>query len=235
MEEKQAKELTEIAVKNIKFEKDDLDGTVDVVTNFSKENSISPDLLLKISKYYISNEKYTFAYIFAKASSNLSIGNVKATAHYNAGVASILMNHKEEAEMQYKLALEANPKHVATHRNYGTLLREMGRNEEAEKHYKIAIELDPNEPDSHVAYGILLLLKNLESKAIEETRIASKLFGEKGDKINEHIPIACLHEILYNKYYLLEIIKRAGNMLKSLGMRILKRANSQKGNSRVLI
>lgn len=217
VKEEQVKELTKIVGKNIEFEKDGFDSTVDIITNFSKENSISPDLLLEISSYYISNQKYNLAYIFAKTSSNLSIGNMKATAHYNAGVASNLMIHKEEAEIQYRLALEANPEHVATHCDYGNLLRQTGRKEEAEKHYKIAIELDPNEPSSHVAYGVFLLLKNLESKAIEEMKIASKLFGEKGNKINEHILLAWFYEILSNKHYILESYQKSGKYAEISG------------------
>ena len=53
------------------------------------------------------------------------------------------MGRKDEAEEQYKLALEANPKDVITHYNYGILLKEMGRKEEAEEQYKLALEVDP--------------------------------------------------------------------------------------------
>ena len=53
--------------------------------------------------------------MFAKAAANLSTGNTKATAHYNAGVVSVLMGCKGEAERQYKLALEADPNDVDTH------------------------------------------------------------------------------------------------------------------------
>jgi len=62
----------------------------------------------------------------------------------------------EEAENQYKLALEADPNDAATHSNYGILLDDLGRMEEAENQYKLALEADPNHAGIHSNYGILL-------------------------------------------------------------------------------
>jgi Tfp pilus assembly protein PilF len=45
----------------------------------------------------------------------------------------------EEAEVQYKLALEADPEDTDTHWNYGVLLEELGRKKEAAVQYFIAL------------------------------------------------------------------------------------------------
>ena len=66
------------------------------------------------------------------------------------------MGRKEEAEEQYKHALEADPNNVNAHINYGFLLYEIGRKEEAEEQYKLALEADPNNVNAHNIYGNLL-------------------------------------------------------------------------------
>jgi len=86
MEEDQAKKLIGIVIEHLKSVKGDLDSAVDFVTNLSKKNSISPDFLLELCYVCGSNEMYVLAYVFAKTSARLSIGDTKAIAHYNVGV-----------------------------------------------------------------------------------------------------------------------------------------------------
>ena len=50
------------------------------------------------------------------------------------------MERYEEAEEQYLLALEADPKDTDIHWNYGILLEELGRKEEAAMQYLLALE-----------------------------------------------------------------------------------------------
>lgn len=50
------------------------------------------------------------------------------------------MDRMEKAEVQYKLALEADPEDVDIHWNYGVLLEELGRFEEAAMQYLLALE-----------------------------------------------------------------------------------------------
>ena len=50
------------------------------------------------------------------------------------------MGRVDEAEKQFKLALEINPYDSITHYNYGLILYKMGRMEEAEEQYKLALK-----------------------------------------------------------------------------------------------
>lgn len=161
-------ELQKIVVEFLQSEEGNLNKAVDLAINFSTKNSISAVILLDLSSSYRSKGSHELAYIFAKTAASLSMGSAKAVAHYNAGTASYLLNLPIEAEEQYKLALESDPKHVNTHYNYGILLSDMGHLDKAEEQYKLALESDPNEPNSHGAYGLLIFSKNLEKKAIKE-------------------------------------------------------------------
>jgi hypothetical protein len=103
MEDEQAKKLIEIVAKYMKSEKGNYDGAVDLVAGILAKNSIPPSSLLELCYLCGSNEMYSLAYIFAKTSASLSTGYIKATAHYNMGVASVFMGRLEEAEKQYIL------------------------------------------------------------------------------------------------------------------------------------
>ena len=144
------------------------------------------------------------------------------SAHSNYGILLKQMGRLQEAEEQYKLAIEESPKHVSTHSNYGLLLSEIGKLKEAEEQFKTAIELDPREPNSHGAYGFLLLLEKLESNAIEETKIASRLFREKGNNLKEHLSLAWLYEELTNKYYNLKDYQKSGEYAEISGDEYIK-------------
>jgi tetratricopeptide (TPR) repeat protein len=52
------------------------------------------------------------------------------------------MERWEEAEEQYKLALDRDPSDADIHRSYGNLLTETKRLEEAEEQYKIALKIN---------------------------------------------------------------------------------------------
>jgi len=121
--------------------------------------------------------------------------------HYNYGVLLQESGRTEEAEAQYKLALAADPNHLYTHNNYGILLQKSGRTEEAEAQYKLALAADPNHANSHGAYSLILFINNDNKKALEEMKIASQLFKEKGDKVMEHLAMAWLFELYTEKYY----------------------------------
>jgi tetratricopeptide (TPR) repeat protein len=135
----------------------------------------------------------------------------------NYGLLLMEIGREEEAEQQFRLALEANPNCALAHSNYGILLRQVGRFKEAEEQFKIAIELDPNEPTFYGAYGLLLFSMNLEAQAIEKTKIASKLFRERGDRIEEHLSFAWLYEEFANKYYNLKNYRKSGQYAEIAG------------------
>ncbi len=155
--EKVIEELNKIVSEFLESKTDRLEDAVNLAINFSKENSISPDSLIKLSCSCGFNKMYSLVYVFSKACAIISTEYIKkANAHYNAGVASFLMGRKDEAEKQYLLSLKAYPKSVSTHLCYGNLLRELGRTKEAETQYLLALKIDPNNVDVHSNYGALL-------------------------------------------------------------------------------
>lgn len=167
-------ELRKVVIEFLQSEDGNLNKTVDLAINFSTKNSISFDQLLDLSTLCGSEGSYELVYIFAKTAASLSTGSAKAVAHYKAGTASYFLNLPMEAEEQYKLALESDPKHVNTHLNYGNLLKQMGLREEAEEQYKLALELDPKHINTHYNYGNLLSDMERLEEAEEQYRLALK-------------------------------------------------------------
>ncbi|AKB74887.1 cellulose synthase subunit BcsC [Methanosarcina lacustris Z-7289] len=170
----QIEELLKIVVEYLQSEEGNLSGAVDIAVKFSTKNSISSDLLLAQSSLCGSKGFHELAYVLAKTAANSSTGSTKASAHCTSGLASYFMGRPEEAEEQYKLALETDPKHVNTHINYGNLLSEMGRPEEAEEQYKLALETDPKHVATHYNYGNLLLEMGRPEEAEEQYKLALK-------------------------------------------------------------
>ncbi len=168
-------ELLEIVVEYLQSEEGNLSGAVDLAVNFSTKNSIPSDLLLAQSSFCGAKGSYELAYVFAKTTASSSTGSTKADALCNAGVTSVFMGRQGEAEEQYKMALEADPKHVATHYNYGNLLSEMRRQKEAEEQYKMALEADPKHLATHSNYGILLKQMGHQQEAEEQFKASIEL------------------------------------------------------------
>ncbi len=83
------------------------------------------------------------------------------------------MKRWEDAEKQFKLALEVDPKDANTHYNYGIILAEMERWEEAEKQFKLALEVDPKHNASiHNNYGTILEEMERWEEAEEQYKLA---------------------------------------------------------------
>jgi TolB-like protein/Tfp pilus assembly protein PilF len=59
----------------------------------------------------------------------------------------------EEAEKEFRRAIELNPNYATAHQWYGEYLISMGRFDEAEAEMKLALELDPVSPAINVAQG----------------------------------------------------------------------------------
>ena len=201
MDEDKIDKLLEAITEQFQSDEDNLNVAVDIAIDFSKLNSIAPEILLKFSSAYGSNGNYAPAYVFAKAATNLSKGKTKADACYNAGLSLDHMGRNDEAEKQYKIALGIDPNSANIHSAYGTLLRQMGRNEEAEEQYKKALSLDPNHLNAHGAYGLLLFAVGKKKKALAEIKTASRLFREKDDNVMEHLVLAWLYERYAERYY----------------------------------
>lgn len=156
MDEDKIDKLVTAVMKQLQSDEDNLNAAVDIAIDFSKQNSIAPEILIELSSNFGSNDTYAPAYVFAKAAANLSEGKTKANACYNAGLASSYMGQNEEAEVQYKKALYLDTNRASTHSDYGNILIKMRRNEEAEIQYKKALSLNPNHVNAHSNYGQLL-------------------------------------------------------------------------------
>ena len=181
MDEEKIEKLVAAVMEQLQSDEDNLNAAVDVAVDFSKQNSIAPETLLEHSSLFGSNDAYASAYVFAKAAADLSEGEMKAAACYNAGIASSYMEIYEEADEQYKMALSIDPNDAVIHSNYGLLLKQMGRNEEAEEQYKMALPLDSNDADIHSNYGLLLSEMGRNEEAEEQYKIALSLDSNDAD------------------------------------------------------
>jgi len=188
-------------MEQLQSDEDNLKAAVDIAIDFSKLNSIAPEILLDYCLNFGSNGAYAPAYVFAKAAASLSEGKTKAGACYNAGLTSYYMGRNEDAEVQYKMALGLDPDDVNTHSNYGILLYNIGRNEDAEVQYKMALGLDSNYANAHGAYGFLLFDIGDDKRALAEIKTASRIFKEKDDNVMEHLVLAWLYERYAERYY----------------------------------
>jgi len=172
MDDEKIKRLLEIVAEQLQSDKDNLTAAVNIVVDFSIDNSISPEILLSFVPSFGSNGFYEAAYALSEAAASLSIGHTQANAYFNAGTALTFMGRTDEAEAQYKLALAADPNHVATHSNYGLLLQESGHTEGAEAQYNLALAADPNHVATHSNYGLFLQESGRTEKAEAHYKLA---------------------------------------------------------------
>ncbi len=98
--------------------------------------------------------------------------------HNNLGNSFYDSKRYEEAEREYRKAIQKNPNNTGAHYNLGILLCDLGSCEEAEREYREVIRINPNNTGAHNNLG--LLLKDLERfeeaereyrKAIQKIRI----------------------------------------------------------------
>jgi serine/threonine-protein kinase len=79
----------------------------------------------------------------AAAEKALALDNSLAEAHTSLAAVCEYQWNWQEAEKQYKLAIEMNPNYATAHHWYGIFLSSLGRFDEAEPQLKKALELDP--------------------------------------------------------------------------------------------
>ena len=181
-------------------------------------------LLYETGRYEEANEHYKRA---------LELDNNDADTHYNYGLLLYEIEQYEEANEHYKRALELNPNDAGIHFNCGLLLYEIEQYEEANEHYKRVLELDPNNPSGHAAYSLLLLFMDLEDDAIEETKIASRLFREKGDEVKEHLAFAWLYDNFADKYYSNGNYRESGHYAEMSGNKYIEASKKAGDESNV--
>ena len=183
MDEDKRDKLVAAVTEQLQSDEDNLNAAIDIAIDFSKQNSITPKILLVLSSSFGLKGIYKVLYVFAKAAASLSEGKTKAAACFQAGTAAHLIGRNKEAEEQYKMALALDPNYADIHYNYGNLLNKMGgRNAEAEEQYKMTLALDPNDVSAHYNYGNLLNeMGGRNAEAEEQYKIALALDPNDAD------------------------------------------------------
>jgi hypothetical protein len=80
-----------------------------------------------------------------------------------------------DAEREYHIALDIDPKDAFTHMNLANLLQEQGRLPEAISHYQYTVEVAPRGFIFHYNYGLGLARNNRERDALRELEKAVEL------------------------------------------------------------
>jgi hypothetical protein len=76
-------------------------------------------------------------------------------AHRNLGAIEYLDGNIDEAEKEYKIALELNPNEPMAHSNLGLVYAQQNKLAEAEEEYKKEIEINPNYDNVYYNLGLL--------------------------------------------------------------------------------
>ena len=86
----------------------------------------------------------------------------------------------EEAEKEYRKALELNPTYPSARRHLANLLAKLGRYREAESEYKEGKKITKKYPKNNMDFGIFLSKLGRKEEAKEEHTVAIKLFRKQG-------------------------------------------------------
>ncbi len=139
------------------IERGELDACVNETVRVGSEMGLSAEGLLDLSGQI--GRRDDFVYVLSLAATQGLEGDKKARAYYNAGRAAHSLRKLENAEKNYKKAIELNPADADTHNYYGRLLKEVNKIDEAEEHYKKAIKI--NHKHEWADYNYALLLQEL--------------------------------------------------------------------------
>lgn len=96
----------------------------------------------------------------------------KARPHANLGLALAESGKEEQAEREYRRALEIEPSAPVAHNNLAALLLRQGRVDAAESHLREAIQLKPDYVDARMGYGGFFRERGQYEEAAEQFRRA---------------------------------------------------------------
>ncbi len=93
------------------------------------------------------------------------------------GLASALVDEKklDDATVQYREALQANPLNVKAYIGLGNILSAQGRADEAYVQFHDALQIDPNDPRTHYDLACVLFQQGFMESGIAECREALRL------------------------------------------------------------
>ncbi len=149
------------------------------------------------------------------------------SAHCNLGATYYLDDRLDEAEIEYKKALEFNPRQQTAHNNLGLIYMDKGLFKEAEEEYKKEIEIDPYCDKVHFNLGLLYYQQKEMEKAVEWWQ---KTILINPEYFSAHINLAAYYyqQKEFNKaiYHCNEVLKRGGQvppeLLQTLKLRSLR-------------
>jgi tetratricopeptide (TPR) repeat protein len=96
-------------------------------------------------------------------------------AHYNMGEVLLAKGKQDDAVIEFRKALEINPRYEKAYYNLGTILTGRGEKEEAITLYRKALEIWPAYVGARVNLGATLFEKGEKAEAIAQYRIALQI------------------------------------------------------------
>ncbi|MGP8320012.1 MAG: hypothetical protein ACT6FD_04375 [Methanosarcinaceae archaeon] len=204
MDEEKIGKLVAVVMEHLQSDEDNLKAAVDIAIDFSKLNSIAPEILLDYCSNFGSNGTYAPAYVFAKAAASLSEGKIKAGACCNVGLASHYMGRNEDAEVQYKMAMGLDPDNANAHGAYSFLLFDIGKDKRALAEIKTASRIF-REKDNNVMEHLALawLYEQYAERYYKKGNAQKEKKGRTGGhfrKSGEYAELAGDEYIMANKY-----------------------------------
>jgi predicted CXXCH cytochrome family protein len=122
----------------------------------------------------------------------LATGDVMPGAHLNLAVVEADLGHAEEAERQYRRALEMDPAFLPARVNLANLYNAQQRNDEAEQELRTALQYAPQEGELHYSLGLLLAEGNRLQEATGELAEASRLLPQRA-RVQYNYALALQH------------------------------------------
>jgi len=108
-----------------------------------------------------------------------------AASHVAVGLAEMQQGHSAEAEKQFRLAAELDPKSSVPHRWLGTLDDRMNRGGDAEGELQRAVQLDPTDWKNYMQLGLNRYLVADYRAAVENWQQALKLEPDNVDALRD--------------------------------------------------
>lgn len=125
-----------------------------------------------LGNIYIEKGRYELAISILEEALRVGIPR----AHHNLGIAYALSGRLEEAETEFRLAIQAEPEYSSTHHWLGVVYEKKGMLDEAVLALETALKADPKNSEAHARLGLLLSKHSRDLvKALFHLREALKL------------------------------------------------------------
>ena len=126
------------------------------------------DALFYLAQLSAFLSQIQFEELYALDADSYRVHQLMAESH-------LRQNDPENAEKEFRAALQANPRSVEILNALGDLERLQFRFDEAESHYRKAVTLRPNDYDSNYGLGAVLLYRQEPEKAVSYLRRAVRI------------------------------------------------------------